>query len=193
MLTLQAFHWSHQRGVGMIEVLVTIVILAFGLLGLAALHLKIQTASVETYQRAQAVLLLAEMKERIKANRGQASAYASSGILGTNDGEPENCDAIAVGPDRDQCIWSNALKGASETNSYGNAGAMIGARGCITEVRAPNPTPGICLPGVYQITVAWQGMYSTKAPAATCGENAYGDDTQRRVISQRVSVGLPAC
>ncbi|MFH1603933.1 MAG: prepilin-type N-terminal cleavage/methylation domain-containing protein, partial [Pseudomonadota bacterium] len=40
-----------QRGTTMLEVLVTIVILAFGMLGLAGMQSKIFTAEMESYQR----------------------------------------------------------------------------------------------------------------------------------------------
>jgi type IV pilus assembly protein PilV len=56
-----------ERGVTMIEVLVTIVILAFGMLGLAGLQNKVNIGMLESYQRGQAVILLNDMAERIKA------------------------------------------------------------------------------------------------------------------------------
>ncbi len=177
----------------MIEVLITIVILAFGLLGLAGLQSKIHVALVESYQRAQAVLLLTDMTERIKANRNQAASYVTADVLGTDDSQPDDCNTTAIGVARDHCEWSKALKGAAEVKDTANVGAMAGARGCITEVQAPNPASGVCTPGIYQVTVAWQGMYETKAPDAACGKDLYGADTQRRAISARVSVGLPSC
>jgi type IV pilus assembly protein PilV len=193
VLALRQRHGRRQSGTTLIEVLITIVILAFGLLGLAGLQSKMHLVSAESYQRAHAVLLLSDMKERMSANRKQAGAYVSTDALGTGDAQPADCSAIPVGMERDRCLWSNALKGASESDSSGNVGAMIDARGCITQVQAPDPTLGVCAPGIYQITVAWQGMYQTKAPEADCGKDLYGDDKQRRVISELVSVGLPTC
>ena len=49
---------SYQRGVSLIEVLITMVVVAFGLLGLAAFQAKAQVGSIESYQRAQAAVLL---------------------------------------------------------------------------------------------------------------------------------------
>jgi type IV pilus assembly protein PilV len=57
----------HARGITMIEVLVTIVILAFGMLGLAGLQNKVNIGMLESYQRSQAVILLNDMAERMKA------------------------------------------------------------------------------------------------------------------------------
>lgn len=179
----------------MIEVLITIVILAFGLLGLAGLQGQVQLAQAESYQRAQAVLLLTDMSERLKTNRAQAAAYVSTDVLGTGDTQPADCSTAAIGAARDRCEWSNALKGAAEKKGTGGTkvGAMTDARGCISQVQAPNATPGICAPGIYQITVAWQGMNKTSAPSATCGTNQYGNEAQRRALSARVSVALTGC
>ena len=52
------------------------VILLVGLLGLAALMTSSQKAESESYQRAQALLLLQDMVERINANRAVAACYA---------------------------------------------------------------------------------------------------------------------
>lgn len=183
-----------QRGTSLIEVLVTLVVVAFGLLGLAAFQAKSQAGSVESYQRAAAAVLLQDMQSRVAGNIGNASAYVTNGALGTNDTQPADCSALS-GPDRDKCEWSQELKGAAErTTSNGMAGAMQGARGCIIQIQASNTAPGVCTPAVYLITVAWQGLHQTRAPAQACGQGQYGtDDTYRRAISVRVAAGLPTC
>lgn len=182
-----------QRGASLLEVLITIVIVAFGLLGLAGLQSKVQLGEIESYQRAQAILLLSDMTERINTNRSQAASYIVASPVGTGDSQPASCTSLAVGPSRDLCEWSNALKGAGEQKSSANVGAMLGARGCITQEQAPDPTPGICTPGIYLVDVAWQGMYRTAASAIICGQGSYGNDAYRRVISSQIVVGLPAC
>ena len=186
-----------QRGASLLEVLITIVIVAFGLLGLAGLQSKVQLGEIESYQRAQAILLLSDMTERINTNRSQAASYIVASPVGTGDSQPASCTSLAVGPSRDLCEWSNALKGAGEQKSSGgataNVGAMLGARGCITQEQAPDPTPGICTPGIYLVDVAWQGMHRTAASAIICGQGSYGNDAYRRVISSQIVVGLPAC
>lgn len=193
MLTLPAP--SHaQRGSSMIEVLVTIVILAFGLLGLAGLQMKVQNSEMESYQRAQALVLLNDMTERINGNRASAASYVATGAIGTGDAQPASCTSLAAGAPRDMCEWSNALKGSAETAGSSKVGAMIGARGCIAVVQAPNATTGVCTPGVYEVAIAWQGLAGTVASAKTCAQGLYGaDDSARRVISARITVGLPSC
>ncbi|TMK72694.1 MAG: type IV pilus modification protein PilV [Actinobacteria bacterium] len=178
----------------MVEVLVTLVILAFGLLGVAALQTKIGVAEMESYQRAQALLALSQITERMNANPTQAASYVTAGTVGTGDAQPADCTAIAPGPNRDLCEWSNGLKGASEQHSGANVGAMTGARGCITQLQAPNPALGVCTAGVYQVAVAWQGLVPTVTPALACGAGSYGaPDSNRRVIASTVTVPTTSC
>jgi type IV pilus assembly protein PilV len=95
---------------------------------------------------------------------------------------------------RDQCEWSNELKGAAETSGGNKVGGIVGALGCITLIQAQNAAAGVCTPGVYLVAVAWQGLNATSIPSATCGQGAFGNvDSFRRVLSARVSIGLPAC
>ena len=183
---------TRERGTSLIEVLITLVIVTFGLLGVAAFQAKSQVGSVESYQRAQAIILLDDMTSRLNANSAQAGAYV--GTYGVGDAQPVNCSATAAGAARDLCQWSASLKGASEVQASGaNIGAMIGARGCIELVTAADLTPGVCRPAVYRVSVAWQGLHDTRAPRLTCGANLYGRETLRRAISGQVTVGLPAC
>ena len=67
---------SWQRGASMIEVLVTIVILSFGLLSLAGVQARLQKTGLEAYQRSQAMLLLEDMAQRITVNRRVALPFA---------------------------------------------------------------------------------------------------------------------
>ncbi|MDB5906659.1 MAG: type pilus modification protein PilV [Massilia sp.] len=185
---------ARQRGTTLLEVMVTMVLIAFGLLGIAAFQAKAQVGSIESYQRAQAVLLLEDLQSRMNGNAGQADAYVTTDPLGTGDAQPANCNGLGAGSARDLCEWSNSLKGAAEATQAGaNAGAMVGARGCVTQVQAMDASAGVCTHSVYLLTIAWQGMHPTIAPAQACGKDLYGSDNQRRAISARVAVGLPHC
>lgn len=181
-----------QQGFSMIEVLVTLVILTFGLLGLAGLQMRIQGAEMEAYQRAQALVLLNNMAERINGNRANAAAYLTTAPLGTDDDQPASCSGVAAGVLKDRCEWSNDLKGAGE-QAGGNVGAMIGGRGCVTQVQAQDATAGVCTPGIYRISVAWQGLSPTAAPGDNCGQGLYGAEALRRVVSIQTAVGLVSC
>ena len=184
---------ARQRGVSLVEVLVTMVVLAFGLLGLAAFQSKAQIGSIESYQRAQAAVLLQDMQSRLSGNTADAANYVTEAPLGTGDSLGANCALEAAGSARDKCEWSAALKGAAEKRDGVLGGAMQGARGCVAQVQLQNLAAGVCRPAVYLVSVSWQGLHPTRAPAHACGKNQYGLDTNRRTISARVAVGLPAC
>lgn len=183
-----------EAGATMIETLVAIVILAFGLLGLAAFQLRAQTSELEAFQRAQALVLINDMATRIHSNRANAASYVSSS-LGT--GSP-TCTPVAGTPAGDQCEWSNLLKGNAERTAGGsNIGVIVGARGCVTELQAAVNTPGACRPAIYEVSVAWQGMTSMPAPNTgdrpACGAGNYGSDDLRRVAFTRVSIATLTC
>src|ERR1051325_7519643 len=109
-----------QTGVTMLEALITVVILAFGILGLANLQAKMQNAEVESYARSQALVLLDDMAARAASPVGTGEATV----------QPTDCSGVAFGADRDVCEWSNALKGRAELDASAIAvGAMIGGRG----------------------------------------------------------------
>jgi type IV pilus assembly protein PilV len=58
---------------------------------------------------------------------------------------------------------------------------MLGARGCVSEIDAANK--------IYMVTIAWQGLNPTVAPAPPCGKDAYGADALRRAVTVTVRIG----
>ena len=171
-----------SRGVTMLEVLIAIVILTIGLLGVAGMQAQMQNAEVEAYQRAQAIVLLQDMVDRINSNRRNAASYVTATPLGTDS--VIDCTAPATVAARDQCAWDAALRGAAETAGGVQLGAMNGARGCISNPVATMPRQVI-------VAVAWQGTSPTAAPGATaCGQGAYGSDHRfRRAMVASVTIG----
>jgi type IV pilus assembly protein PilV len=177
-----------QRGATLIEILVALIILMVGLLGLIGVMIQSQRAQLESYQRAQAMLLVQDMAARINSNRVAADCYAVAVTLGTGSPTIPPC-GVGSGTqqaraDEDLEAWDSLLKGSAETSGGGsNVGAMLGARGCIQKDAAT---------GIFQVSVAWQGSQAAGAPPAgiTCGTGSYGsDDAQRRAVSITV---LPA-
>lgn len=167
-----------NHGYVLLEALITILILAFGLLALAGLQVKLHAAEMEAYQRSQALILLGDMAAKISVNRSSVADYVGKGTLLGVDAA-QDCE-VAAGVSRDLCEWNNALIGNSEKSaSSENLGAMISARGCIEQISAS--------PVTVRVVITWQGLHQTKAPAYECAKGIYGDDTYRRAISQTIT------
>ena len=66
-----------QTGFTMVEVLVALVVLAIGLLGIAALYLNSLQSGRTAIYRTQAVNLAADLADRIRANRTAQAAYGT--------------------------------------------------------------------------------------------------------------------
>ncbi|MEQ1159696.1 type IV pilus modification protein PilV [Acinetobacter calcoaceticus] len=66
---------EHQRGMGMIEILVALLILAIGILGFIALQYRALEASAESTSRVQAITLARDIAERIRVNRNSLAVY----------------------------------------------------------------------------------------------------------------------
>lgn len=173
-----------QSGFTLIEVLVTLLILAVGLLGLAGLQTRMLATELEAYQRSHALVLVQDMVSRINANRAEArnGTYSGTTVYGTDTSHA--CSTASV-VGNDLCEWSRALQGAGTADAAGaEVGAMIGARGCIETVSG-SATSEVVL----RVTVVWQGMSPTVAPALACGEGEYGaDDRMRRAVSMLVTL-----
>jgi type IV pilus assembly protein PilV len=176
------------RGASMIEILVTLVIIAFGLLGMVGLQARLQVSEVESYQRSQALVLASDIANRIAVNRNNAAAY----VTGTSNplGTAATCAATSGSSTMaqiDLSEWCNALQGAAELTA-GNTriGVLIGGRGCVTQVGAD-----------FMVTVTWQGLAPLGAPPASvgCGANAFNtagtscvSDLCRRYVTTLVRV-----
>lgn len=182
-----------HRAISILEILVTIFILAFAILGLGNMQMKLQITQQNAYQRAQAIMLIDDINNRILANRTMANDYVTTNILGTGDTQPNDCSNLAIGAANDLCEWSNALKGKNEKNGQINSGGISEGRGCIELLQSSNNTPGICTPAIYRISVAWQGVSKLASSSLSCGRGLYGNDAYRRVITRIVTIGLPAC
>jgi type IV pilus assembly protein PilV len=180
---------NHRRqgGITLVEVLVTMIILAIGLLGLVGLQARLQILQAEAYQRAQALMLLKDMSGRIANNRNNADDYVTGAgaPLGVGMACPTD---VSTRQNADVAEWCNLLQGASETSGGNQVGAMVGGRGCVEDLGS----------GQYLVTVAWQGMAPISAPPVTvaCAANLYDggadsnctDDLCRRVVTSIVRI-----
>lgn len=125
-----------QSGVGLIEVLVSVLILGIGLLGIAAMQATALRNSQGSFERAQAVVQSYSILDAMRANRNSALAgdYALGGGM--------ICAVPAAGTlaQSDMSRWITSLKdsigsgAASDTTTCGQV-ACNGAGQCIVTVR----------------------------------------------------------
>ena len=170
-----------QTGFTLIEILITLLIIPVGLLGLASVHAQMLVNQFESYQRAQALLLVQDMTSRIRSN----SRLARAGSYTTGDYGliPKDCSDATVtsagAVSIDLCEWGEQIRGVSVTEAGKQLGSIIKGRGCIENL------PALADGGaVIRVTVAWQGLSATVVPASACGADEYGaDDSVRRVVS----------
>ena len=174
-----------QRGATLLEALVTLVIIAFGLLGLVGLQSRMQASEMEAYQRSQALILLNDMANRIAINRRAASSYVTTAPIGAGG----TCPAASGSRQQiDAAEWCNALQGAAEVSGSNRMGAVIGGRGCVEDMGNNE----------YLITIAWQGLMPISAPpdGVACGKGLYEEgedrcknDVCRRTVTTLVRIG----
>jgi len=92
-----------QRGLSLIEVLVTITITSIGLMGLVSLQMQAVRATTDSGNRSQAVWVLNDILNRIRANEASSASYITNGIFNCAAGAPANTCSVyhtgsAAGP-----------------------------------------------------------------------------------------------
>jgi type IV pilus assembly protein PilV len=189
-----SYYVRSTRGFTLIEVLVTIVVLAVGLLGLALMQSTSLSNQLEAYQRAQAMLLLEDMANRLRVNTVIARDPAAPGYPGYPDSIDLGITEAVCNPvppatpaeiaARDLCQWNNAVAGADVKLGVQNVGSLVGARACIGNIAGSGDGDVII-----RLTIAWQGTVQTQAPLSDCGKDSFGDDDLRRVAGIDVVLG----
>lgn len=118
----------------MIEVLVSLLVLAIGLLGVAALQFRGFQYSHEAYLRSQISLLMYDMVDRIRLNPDNADDYLVTDMATT--GTPPACDpSLGTNATNDLNCWQGRL---IETLPPGTTASIL------------NPTGN-----EYSIEIAW--------------------------------------
>ncbi len=85
-----------QRGFTLIEVLVTVIVLAIGLLGLAGLQLSGLRYTHSAYQNSQATIMTNDIIDRMRANRLMAESGAYIIAVGS---DPSAISCLGIGAD----------------------------------------------------------------------------------------------
>jgi type IV pilus assembly protein PilV len=138
-----------QRGFSLIEVLVAMLILAIGLLGLAALQTQGVRFNHDAYVRTSATVLAYDIVDKMRLNRGNQAGYVTANFPVRNaepvggysvENPPYNCTgagATVVSVAVDLACWLNGIE----------LGLPLG-RAFIDQQAAPNDD-------LFDITIMW--------------------------------------
>ena len=182
-----------QRGVGLIEVMIALLVMSIGILALVGMQLSGKKANYDAVQRTTATHLAWDLVERARANSEALDDYVVE--IGDALGEGELDEALCSSEEpcsqsqmaaADLYEWEQQLIGAAEETAGGAAsGGLVAPRACLEDLGG----------GEYQVTVAWRGTteLSDADPVVdACGEGVgspYGDDGEfRRFVSIRFFV-----
>ncbi len=145
-----------QKGVGLVEVLIALLVFSVGMLGVASLQVVASKSTFEAQQRQEAVYLANEILARM------ASSGMSLAQIKTAYSDDFNTDGISdYGTDCsagvctqaqmaswDKYMWKMAVSAASVTHTSGGQG-LIGAKGCVDFDETNNRI---------KVVVAWKSM-----------------------------------
>lgn len=147
---------SNQQGVGLIEVLVALLVLAIGVLGFVILQVRAVEATGESTQRIQAINIARDLAERVRSNRSAWERYKTEFATAAKqkDGSKEcvnttNCTAAEL-----------ADYDARDIEAYASS---LGMHLALSEC----PITGTTSNGRQCIFVAWNDTEATSLSAAS--------------------------
>lgn len=141
---------KNNRGVGLIEVLIAMLVMAVGILGFVGLQTTAKRTGYEAMQRSTAVYLINDMLERMRSNSPAVydGSYTVANLGGGSLGNAapacvtaSSCSSAEIAS-YDLWEWEQRLDGAVE----GGRGGLVSARGCLNVNN-----------GFVTVAVAWRG------------------------------------
>ena len=173
-----------SRGFTLLEVMLTVVIISFGLLGLGGLHVQSKQSNLIGVQRSVASQLAHDLFERMRSNPAALGSYVPSDsarvLSGAVVSEPSpNCASVATLCDpiqlaaHDLWDWERRLGGALTTDANSSpVGELLSPTACIGR-----PAGGGS--GTYTIAIAWRSTKPVGDPSidASSVADACGADT----------------
>jgi type IV pilus assembly protein PilV len=136
---------GRMSGISLVEVLVALVIISVGMLGIASLYLTSIKAGRTANLRVQGVNMVADMADRIRANKRGLAAYNSA----TYGGAPASHECVTVTctpeeiAENDLNVWEASIDDALRN---------LGATGTVTYT-APEDTD---VTHHFLVTVTWR-------------------------------------
>lgn len=145
---------NRQAGFSLIEILVTLLLIAFALLGIAGLQAYAMRANKGGQLRTQAVILVADLVERMEANKD--GAIAGSYVLSEASTPPSTSTACVSGScssenlaSFDLANWQNTIFSALPQSSWK-----------VEQTTSGNPS-------VYSVTIKWADRRSDTTYSTT--------------------------
>ncbi len=178
-----------QRGVTLVEVLVTLLLLVTATAATASLLLSSKRSAIDAIQRSVASQLIADLAERMRNNPTARDLYYSpTGGFGGSQLPASSCTVVnhcsaATLAQSDIAVWESMLDGSTERKTIDgeerDVGGLVNGRGCVS-----GPSGGGV--GLYTIAIAWRGGSKMEnSTASDCGNSSglYGTNNEyRRVI-----------
>lgn len=172
----------------MLEIMITVLVISFGLIGMAGLQVATKRAGFQATQRTLALTLANDMVQRLVLNPGSLTAYSTgTGSLGGGSisTAPTKCvAAAATAPCSeaqlvawDQWDWEQRIDGVTTQNkdaSNASVGGLVSPRGCVTV----NGTQ-------VRVVVSWRGLVASTDPAdsnSSCGTWTAADKPYRQQV-----------
>jgi len=120
---------SSELGVTLVEVLVSLLVVAIGMLGVAGLFVASTRGAADSGYRSTASLAAYEIIDRIRANRDGLGAYASASVIPTSAAPAVNCFNALCSPVQlaafETVTWAQSLTNASLSGSSLTASARL--------------------------------------------------------------------
>jgi type IV pilus assembly protein PilV len=148
---------NQQKGLSLIEVMVSLVILVVGLIGIFNLHLVAKRGSFESFQQTQAAYLANDIVNRIKLNRSLLSSYTGT-YSGALTKPAKSCD-VAVG--------ANVTCSTAETLAWdlyqweSHFEELDGATACVSALNS----------GSVEVVMSWRGIREVRDGGAATNKS----------------------
>ncbi len=157
-------------GFTIIEALIALLVMAVGLLGVAALQVQSKRANMHAVQRTLASVQANDILERMRNNATRLSDYITTvgGQTVSSEPSPACTDSNSCTPPQlaahDLWVWEQVIDGAGELNDGDFTGGLVLPTACVAG-------PGGGGSGIYTVTIVWRGHNAiTDTNPNNCGQ-----------------------